>query len=285
MTYQLILGDCIEGMRAMADKSVDVVCSDPPYSEHVHKSARTMAGMYRDTDEMQACSARRLELGFNHLTSDDLEAIATQYGRLTKRWALVFSDTESAHLWREAMERAGLQYVRTCFWHRLAGAPQFTGDRPAVSLEAITACATPDTAAEYLEDVVAITCCHQAGRKRWNGGGKQGLYPFPIVQSSKNAPRLHTTQKPVDLMRALISDFTNPGELVLDSHAGSGTTGAACIELGRDFIGFEKDPKHHAIATARLARCVVDIGAVQRQGLLALPKPKQLTLSSDLDLP
>ena len=47
-------------------------------------------------------------------------------------------------------------------------------------------------------------------------------------------PRLHTTQKPVDLMRALISDFTNPGELVLDSHAGSGTTGAACIELGRD---------------------------------------------------
>ena len=108
-----------------------------------------------------------------------------------------------------------------------------------------------------------------------------GLYPFKIVLdrpgTDDNDRRMHPTQKPMDLMRALVSDFTNPGELVLDSHAGSGTTGAACIELGRDFIGFEKDPKHHAIATARLARCVVDIGAVQRQGLLALPKPKQLT--------
>ena len=82
-----------------------------------------------------------------------------------------------------------------------------------------------------------------------------------------------------------MSLFSNPGELVLDSHAGSGTTGAACIELGRDFIGFERDEKHHATATVRLARCVVDLGAVQRQVMLALPKPKQLTLSRDTDSP
>ena len=81
--------------------------------------------------ECIAIEARRLELALITQQAMTLEAIATQYGRLTKRWALVFSDTESAHLWREAMERAGLQYVRTCFWHKLAGAPQFTGDRPA----------------------------------------------------------------------------------------------------------------------------------------------------------
>ena len=53
-------------------------------------------------------------------------------------------------------------------------------------------------------------------------------------------------------MRALLADFTDPGDLILDSHAGSGTTGAACIELGRRFVGFELDPKHHAVATKRL---------------------------------
>jgi site-specific DNA-methyltransferase (adenine-specific) len=63
---------------------------------------------------------------------------------------------------------------------------------------------------------------------------------------------VHTTQKPEALMEALIRDFTDPGDLILDPFAGSGTTGVAAIRLGRRFIGWEKDPKYHAIALKRL---------------------------------
>lgn len=274
MTWELHLGDCIDGMRAMADKSVDVVCADPPYSEHVHASAKTLGGIAQrggngDAGKLRCHGARKLELGFTHLTAADLDALAEQYARVSRRWVAVFSDTESAHLWREALERHGLEYVRTAFWHKLAGAPQFTGDRPAVALEAITICDHNESAVD------AITLCHPRGRKRWNGGGKQGLYPYAIVQSSATQARMHPTQKPIALMRQILEDFTAPGDLILDSHAGSGTTGAACIELGRNFVGWELDPKHHETATRRLQEAskqqpLFRVATKQKQTKLAL---------------
>jgi len=66
-------------------------------------------------------------------------------------------------------------------------------------------------------------------------------------------PRLHETQKPISLMEELTRDFTDPGELVCDPFAGSGTTGVACKHLGRRFVGWERDPKYYAIALQRIA--------------------------------
>jgi DNA modification methylase len=60
------------------------------------------------------------------------------------------------------------------------------------------------------------------------------------------------TEKPLPLMESLVRDFTDPGDLILDPFAGSGTTGVAAIRLGRRFIGWEKDPKYHTIAVKRL---------------------------------
>jgi DNA modification methylase len=53
-------------------------------------------------------------------------------------------------------------------------------------------------------------------------------------------------------MEAMVRDFTDRGETILDPFAGSGTTGVAAIRNGRNFIGWEKDPKYHAIADRRL---------------------------------
>ena len=59
MTWELRLGDCIEGMRAMPDKSVDVIISDPPYSEHVHKRGRRGATGYDGDGGKSAISRNR----------------------------------------------------------------------------------------------------------------------------------------------------------------------------------------------------------------------------------
>lgn len=62
----------------------------------------------------------------------------------------------------------------------------------------------------------------------------------------------HPTQKPVGVFAYLVQTYTLPGEVVLDSCMGSGTTALACLQTGRDFVGFETDPKFLAIANARI---------------------------------
>lgn len=78
-------------------------------------------------------------------------------------------------------------------------------------------------------------------------------YPTSILSYSlHNVGLLHPTQKPVDLMAYLVQTYTNPGETVLDFTMGSGSTGVACAETGRNFIGIELDPHYFAVASERI---------------------------------
>jgi site-specific DNA-methyltransferase (adenine-specific) len=82
-------------------------------------------------------------------------------------------------------------------------------------------------------------------------------YPKSIIDMSianNKGSGLHPTQKPVALMEYLIKTYTNPGELVLDFTAGSGTTGVAAQKTGRNYILIEKEPKYVAICEERLSQ-------------------------------
>ena len=221
------------------------VIADPPYSEHVHGAARSsrMVSANDRGGRFGADVRRNVDLGFDFLTAEDRAFYAAEYSRLAHRWVLVFSDTESGHLWREDLEAHGLDYVRTGAWVKIGATPQFSGDRPATGFE-------------------AITICHPKGRKRWNGGGKHAVWSVPIVlDRGRNGARLHTTQKPLELMLALVDQFTDPGETILDSHAGSGTTLVAAKSLGRHAVGIEGDERYCEIAARRLAQDVLDFGS------------------------
>ena len=82
-------------------------------------------------------------------------------------------------------------------------------------------------------------------------------YPKSILDFSvagNHDSRLHPTQKPVALMEYLIRTYTNEGEVVLDNTMGSGTTGVACGNSGRRFIGIERDETYFKIATDRIEK-------------------------------
>lgn len=127
----------------------------------------------------------------------------------------------------------GLDYVRTMVWIKPNAQPQFTGDRPGHGYESI---------------VVA----HRPGKKRWNGGGRLGTFEHCTVAAGHESVA-HPTTKPLPLMRELVSLFSDPGDLVLDPFAGSGTTGVACNQLGRNFLGWELNAEYHEIARRRLS--------------------------------
>ena len=99
-------------------------------------------------------------------------------------------------------------------------------------------------------------------RRGSNGGnfgvsGKENFqeftnYPRSVLRFNNDPKPIHPTQKPVALMEYLIKTYTNEGDVVMDNCMGSGTTGVACANTGRNFIGIEKDPTYFAAAKARI---------------------------------
>lgn len=77
-------------------------------------------------------------------------------------------------------------------------------------------------------------------------------YPHTRLEFKKDKDKHHPTQKPVALLSYLINTYTLPGETVLDSTMGSGSTGVACMETRRNFIGIEREQNYFDIATARI---------------------------------
>ncbi len=251
--WALVEGDCRDALALLPDRAVAHVIGDPPYSDHVH--AKHMVGAaLPDTAEHRCRFRRKKELGFEAIDAETIQAVAAQAARIATRWSLIFCNVELANDWRAAFEGAGLDYVRTGAWNKIGGTPQFTGDRPAAGFE-------------------TIVIAHPRGRKKWNGGGKRGVWSVPIEANrlGNRGVRVHTTQKPIDLMLALVADFTDPDDLIVDPFAGSATTGAAALRLGRRFIGIERDATYAALARERLEAeaCGSTLAASQR-GQVAL---------------
>ena len=231
--WELRLGDCLDpvhGLASLADKSVDHFITDPPFASEIYERPR----MYHPTTASGTSPGMDLMRAGGIGSIDEVIApITVQAHRLARRWVLAFIDAESVGDVRRAMLSAGLRYVRTGAWAKSDPMPQFTGDRPAHGFEAC-----------------CIAHADKPRKMRWNGGGQAAIWLYGVCK--KDRPD-HPCPKPLPLMERLVGDFTDPGELICDPFAGSGTTGVACIRLGRRFIGWERDPKYFAVAVKRLS--------------------------------
>ncbi|MFB6375401.1 MAG: DNA methyltransferase [Bradymonadaceae bacterium] len=205
--------------------TVDHIICDPPYNEITHEGGRTSK-----TDDGSRYGKH--EKGFDPVDPHDF---APELLEISQGWVLCFCAFEMLGDYQKAV---GLdQYVRSGIWLKPNPTPQMTGDRPGTPAE-------------------AIAIMHPPGRKEWNGGGSAGIWEHNVPKSTMANgydERVHQTQKPVDLMVDLVTDFTQPGDVIWDPYAGSGTTGVACVQTGRDFIGHEKDREHYENARLRLA--------------------------------
>ena len=234
----VLRGDNTEILPLIPDEGVTHVITDPPYSDHVHGKQRRMlrgSGGRSAKDGAKRGEIGFAPLGFEALGSFQREACAIQFARVTQRWCLVFSDVETCGDWRVDLGHFGLKHIRQGVWVKIGAQPQLSGDRPGTGFESIE------------------IAHNEKARCRWNGGGMPAVWSYQIaVDRNNTGDRVHTTQKPVDLMLRLVEQFTDPGDIVLDPFCGSGTTGVACIRLGRRFIGIEKDAKYAAVAQERL---------------------------------
>ena len=213
--------DCRDVLPLLAPGSVDLVLTDPPYAPACHAGART-------GDQDTAL------VDFAPITDADLRLVLDECGRVVRRWVVATMD------WRHICELerrppAGLRFVRFGVWVKPNGAPQFTGDRPGPGWEGLA----------FLH--------REGGRMRWNGGGRSSVFIEPKVETK------HPTGKPERLIRQFTALFSDPGELILDPFAGSGTTLRAAKDLGRRAIGIEIEERYCEIAARRLAQSVLPL--------------------------
>jgi site-specific DNA-methyltransferase (adenine-specific) len=207
---------------------VDVILSDPPYGEKTRKGAR---GGGRKQTQLVTFAA---------MTEREAITLAKQCCVTARRWVVLFID------WRHAavVEKAcPVECLRVGWWRKTNGNPQQTGDRPGVGWE-------------------SVVFLHREGRKHWNGGGHHAFWDVPDIPVEHGG---HPTQKPLVLLRDQVRKFSDAGELVCDPFMGSGTTGVACVEQGRRFIGIEQKPEFFRMACARIATAT-------RQGPLFVPR-------------
>lgn len=245
----LHLGDCREVLPQL--EAVDHVITDPPYARDVyvrlgapksHAGSETPARMGIN-HQYSSMSIEKLAAGDIGFIDEMIDPLSIEFARLTKRWALVFSDAESIHRWRQQLEAAGMRYVRTGAWVKHDPMPQFSGDRPSVGFE-------------------PCTITHAQGPMRWNGGGLPATWRYGTVKT--NRPD-HPCPKPLPLMLKLIEQFTDPGETILDPFGGSMTTALACKQLGRKCISIEMNEAYCEIGVKRLttglrAAALIDAG-------------------------
>jgi site-specific DNA-methyltransferase (adenine-specific) len=220
--WQVIHGDCLAELGHVGE--VDHTISDPPFEAEAHTQQRRVK---REGGVMEIEA-----LSFPAITSLERSEVSKAIAKITKRWAIVFSQVEAVMEWQRELTATGeLSPRRIGVWVKPDAMPQFSGDRPGMGYE-------------------SIVFTHRKGRSTWNGGGRVAVFTH-----NKNTPggaHHHETQKPLPLLLELVELFTDPGDLVLDPFCGSGTTGVACLRLGRRFVGIEKDAKYAAVARERL---------------------------------
>jgi len=234
VTVELIQGDCLEVMKSMADKSVDAIITDLPYGT-------------------TACSWD-VVIPF--------ESMWEQVKRICKG---VFVTTASQPF-TSKLVMSNLDWFRDEWvWDKVNGAnfgnvkysPFRTHENICVFCDGV-----PETYNPIFRDV-----SKRFGKESFINSEvtasktkptRQGVgYPSSIIRNMRpnnlTGGGFHPTQKPVKLYEYLIKTYTNECDTVLDMTMGSGTTGVACVQTGRNFIGIEIDPTYFAIAEKRIA--------------------------------
>jgi site-specific DNA-methyltransferase (adenine-specific) len=239
LPYTLYQGDCLEKMKLIPDGSVDMVMCDLPYGTTACKWDSVIP----------------------------FEPLWDAYRRVCKKNAAIV--LTASQPFTSALVMSNLEmFSHELIWDKGRGnEPALAKLRPQKAHETVLVFSPTGKNPNYypiMEErpegpIVIAGNYSNGGQGILSGSGVvkktyTHRYPKSVLNftNSNQRDKVHPTQKPVALMEYLIKTYTNEGETVLDNTMGSGTTGVACMNINRRFIGIERDDKYFEIARGRI---------------------------------
>lgn len=212
----LIHGDCLEKMKDIPDKSIDLIITDPPYGIDFQSAWRTDKSKWKpkilnDKSPFTAWTNEAFRI------SKDCSGI------------LCFTRFDTEIAFRNALTDSGFKCKQQIIWDKeVHGMGDLFGDF-----------------ASQHENIIWAT----KGGFKFPGKRPKSIFRFQRVSPSS---LVHPNEKPIPLLESLITYTTKDGDSVMDCFLGSGTTGVACKNLNRNFIGIEKDETYFNLASKRI---------------------------------
>ena len=231
----LYLGDCLEVMKSIPDKSIDAIICDLPYG--------TTACKWDSVIPFEPLWAQ-----YKRIIKDNRAIVLTASQPFTT--TLIASNMKQfRYCWTWAKTYStGFMNANKMPLRNIEDVCVFYKELPTYNPQGLIEINKKSTRKKDKES----TIYGNMGLKNGDYVQKFTNYPNQLLTFGKIGKTIHPTQKPVELIEYLVKTYTNQDNTVLDNCMGSGTTGVACKNLGRKFIGIEQDPNYFEIAKNRI---------------------------------
>ena len=222
---KIINGNSIELLKKLKDESIDLIVTDPPYKVTARGNAGNSGGMMQKKLSMQGKI-------FQHNDVKPIDYIPELY-RILRDGSHCYIMTNHVNL-QEMINTAtecGFKFIKSLIWNK---GNKIMGQY-------------------YMSQFEYILFFRKGKGKKINKCGTADILDVPNKKTkNEEGKNIHDTEKPVGLMKILIENSSQEGEIVLDPFMGVGSTGMASIELNRKFIGIELDENYFTIAKQRI---------------------------------
>lgn len=252
--------DCLEGMKYIDDKSIDMILCDLPYGKTACKWDSIIP----------------------------LDKLWTQYERIVKDNGAIILTASQPFTTKLIMSNINLfkyEYIwvksKPTGFINAQNAPLKKHENVLVFSKGTTANKSKRNMKYFPRDLIEV---NKPKKSKYNENDILGTrpsrkndgyiqkytgYPTSILEFNSEGKTIHPTRKPVKLFEWLIKTYTNEGDLILDNCIGSGTTAVACINTNRNYIGFELNKEYYEVAKNRINQHILDNKLQDRYSLIA----------------
>jgi len=274
----IINGDCVEVMKKIPDKSIDLIFADPPYfmqtSGILHRADGT--GNFKGCNDKWDMFKDYNE--YDHFTIDWLK----ECKRILKDDGTIWVIGGFQNIYRVGfiMQNLGFWILNDIIWSKPNAAPNMLGTRFKNSHETLLWCSkSKNSKFTFNYKTMKFLNNNVQDKSVWNISITIGKERIRL----KNGEKVHNTQKPENLLRKIILSSSKPNDIVLDPFMGSGTTGAVAKMLTRNWIGIEKEEKYINVAEQRIKNVLPEKLDDILSGALEI-KPPKVSMSKLLEI-
>lgn len=274
---EILHGDTIELLKTLPNQSIDVIFADPPYFMQTDGKLLRINGSefsgvddewdkFKDFEEYDS---------FCQLWLKECKRVLKSTGTI---W--VIGSFQNIYRLGYIMQNLDFWILNDVVWNKNNPVPNFGGTRFCNAHETLLWCSVNKNS--------KFTFNYKTMKYLNNGKQEKSVWTLPLCTGKErlkdeNGKKVHSTQKPEELLYKVILSSTKPNDIILDPFFGTGTTGSVAKKLGRNFIGIEREQKYIKAATQRLNDIIFGQDNDEIAQLSLEVKPPKVTMKNLID--